>query len=500
MNNVAAAEAVGGRPITPDDAYVAMLNGDPSRLAAVDPYFQQVILAATNPKQRAPREADIADAVWSGITLPETHMLAEMLEGRASRPYKIAQGTARGIGALTIIPEIVFGVGTSLAGAAHPVAGKVVGGVAQGFSGLRLSGEALARRGMGRVEGAAHALIRHRYAAHYHTAPDLAPYVWASLLANLARRGDVRPEAMGGLALRFRQSFEHSMGGRSPEHMPPPLRAMYAYLRDGFPAADAIDIFRQREAEARQERAARQAALFAPRRTTQPRGAALESLRESSEEYQFFVTHPYYALEARMRRVAQEVNSNEPGSLQEMAAVMSAVIERAQLGDDPDRPAFIKLLADHREKYGDLLRDMVVDSLPQLTNGTAPLGIVRLADSFVRQPSLWEGWTYEEDGISLYRALEAAAFKWYEQPIAAYSHNPPIRRMLYAAYINRRTLLGGGTRDLALAKQRAWALLRVLPNRRGPRDNVERSLPVVVRAELATARQVIKTKAKKAPA
>jgi hypothetical protein len=422
--------------------------------------------------------------------------MAEMLEGRQRTVTTAKQKTATAVGALTFLPEVIFDLAARLT--AGTAAGKLASGLATGFAIPRIAAEGLARRGMTQLEGAAHALIQHRYDARYYTATDLAPYVWATLMADLSHRS-VRPEVLENLATRFRQSYAASADMRPPEHTPRPLRAMYVYLRDGFSARDAISIFEDREADDRRERARRLAAALAPPPSTQPRGEERQRLRESAEEYQFFVTHPYHALEARMRRVSQSVNGNEPGSLQEMAAVMSALIERAQL-KGPDQSAFTQLVSQSREKYGDMLRDMLLESARDIAAGRAPLGVLRLADSFVRQQSLWEGWAYQEDADRLYRAIEAAAFKWFEQPTAAYGQNWPFRQMLYAAYVHRRTYLGGGVRSMDLAKQRAWGLLRCLPNRRRLRNEVERDLPVAIQGEVFAARKLLKTKTKKVAA
>lgn len=497
MSRIPLAEGVGRPQVHPDDAYVAALHGDMGHVGLVeDAYFQRAVLAATQPRQRLPREGDIANAVWreNGITLPELHLLAEILGGRDRITTRATRHTATAIGALTFVPEVLFDLGARVA--RGPAARTVLQGAATGFALPRIAAEGLARRGMNNAESAAYALVRHLYDAHYYTATDLAPYVWATLMTRLARRPDVEPSVLERLADRFRSSYRASADMRSPEHTPIPLRAMFVYLQDGHSARTAIRIFQDREAEARETRARRLREFFAPPRSTQPSGDVRRRLRESSEEYQFFSTHPYHALEARMQRVAIEVNEGRPGALPEMAAVMSAVIERAQLGQEPARQEFLELLGQYREKYGDQLRDMLISWLPEITAGRAPLGIVRLADSFVRLPNLWFGWAYEGDATQLYRALETAAFDWYEQKRAKYSHNPAVRQMLYAAYINRRTLLGGGTRDLALAKQRAWELLHVLPGGRRARHQVERDVPVVVQGEIAAARQVLKTKAK----
>ena len=488
METATAPEGAGG-PVDPNLAYVHALYGDFSYIDFVaDANERRTILTAARlsnvaipetvrGSRRTPSERYIADAVWEGGSLADVHMLGEMLSGERSAGAKARSRTAKTIGAVAIVGEIALTVVSRLTSRV-PVVGPAMGLVAKLPAFPKLMSKGVADQPMNHLTHTAHSLIRELYNSHYYTARDLAPYVWASLMSPMVDA----PDVLETIADKFIASFERTLRYRAADHAPRSLLAMYQALGTGASAVEAVWEFERVEQERREARAAQSRKFYAPKPTRQPQGVELQQLRLSAEDYAQDADLPFGFILRSLDEAVAQMRTGEPWGMETVAKLVSIIMERQRLPEEPLRDRFTGLLWDCRKGLAAELANGVFGYEWQIRQGIAPLGILRLADEFSRLSSPWRTAIGSEDARLLSSAITAAAGDWYDQNPGKYAHHATYRPALVAGYIHARTALAGNAGP-ALQRQRARDLLAALPRDKHDRTYLLQMLPrVLVRA------------------
>jgi len=493
----------GGAVVDVNDVYIDALHGEFDGIGELgEPHDRQAILAAvalngvTLPPELAaqgslPNEAAVANAARNGRRLADLHLLAAMLDGARAPAARALRRGAKVISGATFLPEMALDAAHRLT-ARQQVAGPATKFVANAIVLPRVASEYLADRPEHHLTEVAHHVIQARYGVSYYAAHDLAPYVWATLLSDLRQR-DVAPAILEQFGQKFAHSFEVSMrSGRRPEHTPPSLYAMYRAI-GRVSIREAVTTFESGEAREAAARTERYRRALAPPSTTRPSDAFVEHAARWSRQYQALVELPYGFLHQQVATAAEGIDRDKLEAFDDMLELVSVLLERVQLPDDPQHAPFGRLLDWCQRQYGPLLADYVMLYTESLRTAQAPLGMVRMAESMARQ-KFWQQSISSSQRAALQQALTEAAFTWYGQDLTKYTANRDMQTALRAAYVAELTQLAASGVSPALARQRARLALSALPAERQRCHQLEQALPIAVERVIKRARQQLRNK------
>jgi hypothetical protein len=175
------------------------------------------------------------------------------------------------------------------------------------------------------------------------------------------------------------------------------------------------------------------------------------------------------------------------------------VLEQTELQPPEERARYVQLFRHYMETpsrqtpNAERLKAWLVVSEQLLSRGLAPVGMLRLAHSVVRQPYIWQQLFQPEETARVRGAIERAAFDWYGMAPDVELYDLRFTAIMVASYLNERTALStesAGSRPLA--QQRARQLIELLPTRHR-NEWVQNHLPVAVQRQIAVAEASVRS-------
>ena len=164
-----------------------------------------------------------------------------------------------------------------------------------------------------------------------------------------------------------------------------------------------------------------------------------------------------------LRGVADSDDILAAGPYKALAEAWAAITERSYI-PHPEREAFIRLWQDNEPLASAYVGWYLGEAVDELKSGNSPIGVARLAADLGHPTYRGTALTVAPDK-GILRALDEAAFSWFDQSLEHYVHKAAIRLATREAYLAARFNLGGG-RNPYIHLARATRLAATTPDKR----------------------------------